>query len=129
GRVAARRRAELPAAGVESRDTAGRQLRGVRDDALGQAHAFRPPWDLREAIPYEASLAGGAVPDRTDGNGARRTARCQRVPLGRLRRRPDLALVIQQPVRAALRIRVEPLAVVAAHALRDDDLPVADGTP
>src|SRR5690606_8963191 len=60
-----------------------------------------------------------------------------RGPLGRrgalrrrtLRRRPLPALRLQQPVRAARLVGVEPLAVVAAHALRQHDLPLPDRAP
>src|SRR5262245_4086951 len=44
-------------------------------------------------------------------------------------RRAGLALQLEQPVWAALLVVVEDLAVVAAHALGFQDLPLADGAP
>src|SRR5690606_1837557 len=43
--------------------------------------------------------------------------------------RAAAALRVEQPVRAARAIRVQPLAVVAAHALGHEDLALADCAP
>src|SRR5262245_41494313 len=48
---------------------------------------------------------------------------------GPLLRGARLAFGFEQPVRAALLVGVEDLAVVAAHALREHDLALADRAP